>query len=57
MDAQGWLEHGQMFIDDLTKDIKNIFEACAQNTNPRAKPKSLDSRSDLIYQPTFTNFL
>ena len=30
----------------LVKDIRN---ACARNTNPRAKPKASDTKSDLIY--------
>ena len=48
------LEHDQMKIDDLTKDLKwNLYQACVQNTNPHPKPKSSDSKSDLIYKRVF----
>ena len=47
-----------MFINDLNKDIKkNLYEACARNTNPRAKPKSSDSKSGMIYKRAFADFL
>ena len=47
--AQGQLVPDHMFIDDLTKDIEqNIHQVCARNTNPRAKPKSSDSKSDSL---------
>ena len=38
----------------LVKDIRN---ACARNTNPRAKLKALDTKSDLIYKRVFADFL
>ena len=38
----------------LAKDIRN---ACARNTNPRAKPKASDTKSDLIYKRVFGYFL
>ena len=38
----------------LAKDIPN---ACARNTNPRAKPKASDTKSDLIYKRVFADFL
>ena len=38
----------------LVKDIRN---ACARNTNPRAKPKASDTKSDLIYKRVFGDFL
>ena len=42
--AQGRLVRDQMFIDDLTKDLKqNMYQACAANANSHVKPKSTDS--------------
>ena len=38
----------------LVKDIRN---ACARNTNLRAKPKASDTKSDLIYKRVFADFL
>ena len=38
----------------LVKDIRN---ACARNTNPRAKPKASDTKSHLIYKRVFADFL
>ena len=56
--AQGVLVNDLLFIDDLNKYlIKNIRDACARNNNPRPKPKSSDTNSDLIYKPVFANFL
>ena len=47
-----------MFVDDLTKDLKkNLYSSCAQNTNPRAKRNSSDSKSDFICKRVFTDFL
>ena len=56
--AERRLVNDQRFIREpeelLVKDIRN---ACAQNTNPRAKPKALDTKSDLIYKRVFADFL
>ena len=39
----------QQFIVLLNKYfIKDIRDACSRNNNPRAKPKSSDTKSDLI---------
>ena len=38
----------------LVKDIRNAY---TQNTNPRAKPKASDTKSDLIYKRVFGGFL
>ena len=48
----------QMFIDGLSKHMeKTLFEDCVRNTNPGAKPKSLDTESDLIYNGAFCDYL
>ena len=48
----------QQFIDDLNKYlVKDISDTCARNTNPRAKPKSSDTKSNLIYKCVFADFL
>ena len=56
--AEGRLVNDKRFIrepeDKLVNDIRN---ACARNTNPRAKPKASDTKSDLIYKRVFGNFL
>ena len=56
--AEGRLVNDQQFIDDLTNMfVKDIREACARNTNPRAKPKSSDTKSDLIFKRVFADYL
>ena len=56
--AEGRLVNDKQFIREseelLAKDIRN---ACAWNTNPRAKPKALDTKSDLIHKRVFADFL
>ena len=56
--AEGRLVNDKRFIREpeelLAKDIRI---ACARNTNPRAKPKALDTKSDLIYKRVFADFL
>ena len=49
---EGWLVNDQKFIDEL----HDIRDACAQNTNPRAKPTSLGTKPDLIYKRVFADF-
>ena len=56
--AQGRLVNDQRFIRELKELLaKDIRDACARNTNPRAKPKALDTKSDLIYKRVFADFL
>ena len=56
--AEGWLVNDQRFIRELEEMLaKDISDACARNTNPRAKPKSLDTKSHLIYKRVFADFL
>ena len=48
----------QPFIRELEELLaKYIRNACAQNTNPRAKPKASDTKSNLIYKRVFADFL
>ena len=48
----------QRFIRELEELLaKDIRNTCARNTNPRAKPKASDTKSDLIYKHVFANFL
>ena len=48
----------KMFIDELARRVKKaLFEDCARNTNHGAKPKSLDTKSGLIYKSAFCNYL
>ena len=57
-DASGRLEHDQPFINDLAKQPLVEFRvACQLNTNRGAKPKSMDTKSDLIYNRAFGNYL
>ena len=47
-----------MKLDALSKVLKqNLYQTCAWNTNPCAKPKSSNLKSDLIYKRLFANFL
>ena len=56
--APSQLEHDQQFIDDLTQQLKtHLYKACERNTSPGAKPKSSDSKIDLIYKRAFCNYL
>ena len=57
-DASGQLERGQLFIDDLCKQVvPELRAACQLNVNPGAKPKSGDTKTDLIYKRAFCNYL
>ena len=48
-DASGRLEHEQLFINDLSKQpVAELHAACQFNPNPGAKPKSSDTKTDLI---------
>ena len=56
--AAGRLLNDQQFIDDLNKYlVKDICDACAWNNNPHAKPKSSDTKSDLMSKCVFPDFL
>ena len=56
-DASGQLERDQLFIDDLCKQlVKELRAACQLNPNPGAKPKSGDTKTDLIYKRAFCNY-
>ena len=48
----------QLFIDDLCKQlVAELRAACQLNANPGAKPKSGDTKTDLIYKRAFCNYL
>ena len=57
-DASGQLERDQLFIHDLCKQlVAELRAACQLNANPGAKPKSGDTKTDLIYKRAFCNYL
>ena len=57
-DASGQLERDQLFINDLSKQlVVELRAACQFNPNPGAKPKSSDTKTDLIYKRAFCNYL
>ena len=57
-DASGQLERDQLFIDDLSKQlVAELRAACQFNPNPGAKPKSSETKTDLIYKRAFCNYL
>ena len=53
--ADGRLVNDQQFIEQLEKYL--VGDACAQNSNARAKLKSPDTKSNLIYKHVFADFL
>ena len=56
--AEGRLVNDKRFIRELEELLaKDIRNACARNTNPRAKLKASDTKSDLIYKLVFADFL
>ena len=56
--AEGRLVNDKRFIREPEELlVKDIRDACARNTNPRAKPKASDTKSDLIYKRVFGDFL
>ena len=56
--AEGRLVNDKRFIRELEELLgKDIRNACTRNTNPRAKPKASDTKSDLIYKRVFGDFL
>ena len=57
-DASGQLDSDQPLIDDLSKQlVAELRAACQFNPNPGAKPKSGDTKTDLIYKRAFCNYL
>ena len=56
--AFGQLERDQLFVNDLAKQlVVELHAACQLNTNRGAKPKSSDTKADLIYKRAFSNYL
>ena len=50
------LANEQRLIDDLNKHlVKDIHHACVRNTNPRAKPKPLDTKAGLVCKHVLTS--
>ena len=57
-DASVQLEHDQLFINDLSKQlVAELRAACQFNPKPGAKPKSSDTKTDLIYKRAFWKYL
>ena len=57
-DPSGQLECDQLFINDPAKQhVAELRAACHLNPNPSAKPKSNDTKADLIYKRAFCNYL
>ena len=58
-DAFGQLERDQLFINDLSQQLigEELRAACQFNPNPGAKPKSSNTKTDLIYKRAFCNYL
>ena len=57
-DASSQPERDQLFINDLAKQlVAELRAACQLNPNPGAKPKSSDTKADLIYKRAFCNYL
>ena len=49
--ASGRLEHDQLFINGLSMQlVAELRAACQLNPNPGAKPKSSDTKTNLIYK-------
>ena len=56
--ASSQLERDQLFINDLSKQlVAELRAACQFSPNPGAKPKSSDTKMDLIYKRAFCNYL
>ena len=56
-DASSQLERDQLFINDLAKQLVAELRAACHNTGLGAKPKSNDTKADLIYKRAFCNYL
>ena len=56
--ASGQLQRDQQFIEELTKQrVLELRASCELNTSPGAKPKSSDTKADVIYKRAFRNYL
>ena len=56
-DASGQLECDQLFINYLSKQlVAELCAACQFGPNLGAKPKSSDTKTDLIYKCAFCNY-
>ena len=57
-DACGQLDRDELFINDLAKQlVTELHAACQLNPNLGAKPKSSDTKADLIYKRVLCNYL
>ena len=57
-DAFGQLERDHLFINELAKQlVAELRAACPLNTSRGAKPKSSDTKADLIYKRAICNYL
>ena len=57
-DASGQLEHDQQLINELFKQlVVELRLACQLNTRPCAKPRSTNTKTDLIYKRASFNYL
>ena len=57
-DASGKLEPDQLFINEQAKQlVVELRAACQLNTNLGAKPKSNNTKANLIYKCAFCNYL
>ena len=55
-DASGQLERGQLFINNLAKQlVAELRAACLLNPNCGAKPKSSNTKGGLIHKRAFCN--
>ena len=56
--ASGYVERDQQFINEPTLWLKGHLDwACERNNGPSAKPKSSNSKTNLIYKRAFCNYL
>ena len=56
--ACGQLERNQQFINEPAKQlVVELRVACQLKTSPCAKPKSTDTKTDLIYKCALCNYL
>ena len=54
--VEGRLVNDQRFFQELEELLaKDIRDACARNTDLRAKPKASNTKSDLIYKRVFAD--
>ena len=54
----GHPERDKLFINELAKQlVAELRAACQLNTSPSVKPKSSDTKADLICKRAFYNYL